>query len=1046
MSLVSSYRDWPVKRKLHLIVIATVGLALVVSSCAALTYMYSVMRQSVRNDLVILAEMYGANSTAALAFDDRTAAQELLSGFRAKTSILSAVLFRSDGIPLAAYQCAKPDDPPPLPLDRNSTRIADGRIQVIRRILLDGQPIGAIYLESSLEDVNRQLKRSSLVLLGILIAAFFASFTFAARLQNAISEPIRSLAEVARQVRAAKDYSQRAKKLSNDDLGQLTAAFNEMLTEIEERDRQLLANQDRLEQKVVERTSELAQATHRLSLALDGANETLWDWDIVNKKSYLSERWAEALGYLKDEFSGAPEQWVRFIHEDDRIRSSEALRDYIRGLTEHYEAEFRIRTKPGGWRWIQARGKVAERTSDGTPTRVTGTLLDITERKEAEQALARQHYILDTLIESVPDHIYFKDLDSRFIRANRAMVQLFGLHDPAEMVGKCDSDFFAGAHASEALTDECDLIEGRVSVISKEEKETWPDGHETWVQTTKLPLRDHSGEVIGTFGISRDITERKRMEEALRAAKETAEAASRSKSEFLANMSHEIRTPMNGIIGMTELAFDTDLTEQQRDYLKTVRSSANSLLTIINDILDFSKIEAGKLVLDRCEFNLDELLEDTVRTVAVSAHQKSIELLYENHLAPDTVVVGDPGRIRQVVINLLGNAVKFTSAGEVRLEVRALSRHSPGIELHFTVSDTGIGISAEWQERIFEAFVQADASNTRRYGGTGLGLAICSRLVSLMGGRIWMESQPGRGSSFHFTAALGLASAAASPPPMAELTSLRGLRVLVVDDNETNRRILRDTLLHWQMDPELASSGAEALEILDRPGKALGHFDLVLLYAQMPGMDGFTLARRISSRQDDAGPRIMMLSSVDVKIVGTVLPEIGIANYLVKPVTRAALLKVILRVMASTGAEPAAAPVPAASSHFQPLHVLLAEDNPVNQRIAMLLLQRDGHSVAIVENGAEAVEALERDVFDLVLMDVQMPVMNGYQASREIRKRETRSGRRTPIVALTAHAMKGDREICMEAGMDDYLSKPIQTGELRQVLARFVSVRQGECA
>jgi len=790
-------RDWPVKRKLQLIIIATVALAFAVSSCATLTYLYSVLRHSVRNNLVVLAEMYGANSTAALAFQDRNAANELLSGFKAKQSILWAVLYEPDGEVLGSYSSDRTAPLPVVAFARERTVIAEGRIQVMRSIVLDGQPVGSIYLESSLDEVYGQMKQSAVALLAILFGAFTLAYMLAARLQAAISEPIRCLAELALEVSITKDYSARAKKLSNDDLGQLTTAFNEMLAEIEGREQQLRADQGRLEHKVAERTAELAlakdraetacvlldQSRGRLSLALEGANEALWDWDIVNKRTYYSERWGEMLGLHQDEIGDDPEIWERLVHADDLARAKEALADHMSGKTERYESEYRMKTKQGDWRWIQARGKVVERTFDGMATRVAGTHLDITGRKEAEQALARQHYILDTLIESVPDHIYFKDRQSRFIRVNRAMVGLFELNDPVELIGKSDFEFFSALHAEEARADELDLIEGRQTVISKEEKETWPDGHETWVQTTKLPLRDHSAEVIGTFGISRDITERKRMEEALRAAKDTAEAANRAKSSFLANMSHEIRTPMNGIIGMTELAFDTELTAPQRDYLRTIRSSAVSLLTIINDILDFSKIEAGKFVLERAEFDLDELLEDTVRTVAVSAHQKGIELVYENRLPSPNVVLGDAGRIRQVIINLLGNAVKFTTTGEIRLTVDAAAREERTIGIQFTVADTGIGIAPEWQARIFDAFVQGDTSTTRQYGGTGLGLAICSRLVSLMGGRIWVVSQPGQGSSFHFTVPFGTSAVAAGPASPLNVEKLRGVRVLLVDDN-----------------------------------------------------------------------------------------------------------------------------------------------------------------------------------------------------------------------------------------------------------------------
>ena len=546
-----------------------------------------------------------------------------------------------------------------------------------------------------------------------------------------------------------------------------------------------------------------------------------------------------------------------------------------------------------------------------------------------------------------------------------------------------------------------------------------------------------NGKGVGRVWGFRDVTEQRRGQEAIERARDAAELANRTKSEFLANMSHEIRTPMNGVIGMTEIALDTDLTEEQRDCLNTVRTSSESLLSVINDILDFSKIEAGKLTLEAAEFDLDELLQDVIRVVAVPADRKGLELLYESQVELPTSLRGDAGRLRQVVVNLVGNAVKFTEEGEIALRVVDLTPRGQTVTVHFSVSDTGIGISGDWKDRVFEAFVQADGSSTRLHGGTGLGLAISSRLVSLMDGRIWVQSEPGKGSTFHFTAEFGVPACAHGDARTVLPEALRGLSVLVVDDNSTNRRILFQMLRRWHMRPVLAESGRVALDTLRRHAEIGDRFGLILLDAHMPEMDGFAVARKIRDDPSLEGPRIMMLSSLDGGMMGPELREI-VTHRLVKPVTRANLLKAILKVFEQPRGEIIkvdSPPVEGAETHVR---ILLVEDNPINQKVAVQLLRKLGYrSVVTAINGLEALEAFVPAAFDLILMDVQMPIMDGYDSARAIRLRELGTGTHVPIVALTAHALKGDREKCMESGMNDYLRKPIHLPELKAVVERW---------
>jgi two-component system, sensor histidine kinase and response regulator len=643
------------------------------------------------------------------------------------------------------------------------------------------------------------------------------------------------------------------------------------------------------------------------------------------------------------------------------------------------------------------------------------------ERKRAENEL-------EALFRMSRDLLCIAGFDGYFRRLNPAWEETLG-YSIEELKSRPYVDFVHPDDRSATNSEAHTVSSTGQGTLMFENRYRRRDGSYRWLSWNSAPILEQGL----VYCVARDVTEQKAAAQELRAAREAAEAASRAKSDFLANVSHEIRTPMNAVIGMAELLLDTPLRGVQREYVSALKESAESLLGLIGDLLDFARIEAGKLELAATPFEVRELVGDTLRTLGVRAHEKGLELV--SRIAPGVprLVAGDAARLRQVIVNLVGNAIKFTKRGEVLVEVEALAGAPDGATLRFAVADTGIGIPQDKQQRIFEAFEQVDPSTTREFGGTGLGLAIAARLVAAMGGRLQVESAPGHGSRFHFEARFGTAAPKESARPLA--ARVRGLRVLVVDDNATNRRVLEETLAHWRMRPTLASGAHEALTLLDQAAARKQPYPIVLLDANMPELDGFALAERIRRRRSLAATRLLMLTSGPRPGDERRAMALGVSSYLIKPVKQSDLLDRMLEALEDrpTGALARALEGPKGRR----LRVLVAEDNPVNQKVAAGLLERAGHRTVIVENGRQALAALASASFDLVLMDVQMPELDGLETTAAIRERERGTGRRVPIVALTAHAMKGDAERCLAAGMDAYLAKPLQPSELVATIARL---------
>jgi two-component system sensor histidine kinase/response regulator len=759
---------------------------------------------------------------------------------------------------------------------------------------------------------------------------------------------------------------------------------------------------------------------------VEAAADLIFRTDAEGRFTYLNPATEEALGLAEGELLGRP--FLDVVRPDYRDQARRFYADQRAQSIPNTYCEFPIQMRGGEELWVGQRVQLL--TEDGRFAGLQGVARNITERKLLAEAIEREREQLRQVVTHAPVAMAVLDREGRHLAHSALWLRYLGTEDPS-VVGRTIGEVWPGmperyrAVFARAL--------GGEVVSEPEDTFVREDGTEVFLRWTLHPWRGADGSVGGVVLAVQSI-------DVLVRARQAALEASRLKSEFVANMSHEIRTPMNGVIGMTRLLLDTALTPEQREYAEVIDVSGRALLEIINDILDFSKIEAGRIDIETVDFDLRRAVREVLGSFAEAAQAKGLELLcLIRHDVPNALV-GDPGRLRQVLNNLVGNAVKFTEKGEVVLRVTLDEPAAPAAVVRFEVRDTGIGIDPELRSRLFQSFVQADGSAARRYGGTGLGLAISKRLVSLMGGTIEVDSQPGRGSTFWFTVRFERQTPEATPVPVPP-ARLAGRRVLVVDDNATNRQILKQQLGYWGLRTTTVDSGPKAMATLLEAAESGPPFDLAILDMKMPEMDGLALGRAIKEHPSLAGVRLILLTSFGQRGHGAEASRIGIGAYLTKPVDEADLYDCLVEVLGEGAGKRAPHLVTRHSlRELRPpvaARVLVAEDNEVNQKVAVRILERLGYRVEVAEDGREALEACARTRYDAVLMDGQMPGMDGYEVTRRIRARE-RDGERLPIIAMTASAMKGDRERCLEAGMDDYVAKPVTPESLEAALRRWV--------
>ncbi len=925
-----------IKQKLRALFTLTSGLALVLICAAFVIYDMLSYRSFILNDLLTRAEVVGNNCAPAIMFGDASMAQQVLASLGKDPKVMSAAVLTAQQNILADYKNHSQPDSSFIPSSQ-VYRFHMQHLDIKQSIFNEsGEMIGSLYIKYSLTKFYARIKNIISFGFAFLLLAGLLTFVLSSKLQQLISKPILQLAETTQLIRSTRDFSIRAEKVGFDELGKLADDFNNMLNEIQKRDRELIKHQENLQAQVEERTLELSAANEQLE----------------------------------------------------------------KEIAEHQKAELELNASESKYRILF--NQIAEP-------------IFIYDKKT--------HLFLDC--NAAVERIY------GYSKTELQKMTPLDLHPPEEL------DF-----VKKQLNRQAEKIPFIYTHITKSGEQ-----HRVEIASNEIEFQNKKA----YLSIARDVTERQKAAMELKKAKEAAELASQAKSNFLANMSHEIRTPMNGVIGFSDLLLDTALDEQQTEYAKTIQRSAEALLSVINDILDFSKIEAGKLAIEPISFDLRLTLGDVAQMLAEKAEEKKIDLILRYPPEMPSHLIGDPGRIRQILINLTGNAIKFTSKGHVLINLDLQKNTGEEVTFRLSVEDTGIGIPTEKLNTIFDKFTQADASTTRKYGGTGLGLSISKQLIELMGGDLLVTSDVNKGSTFSFMLTLPIAKDSPAQP-LNPNVDLSGIRAIVIDDNRTNCKVTCEILSNLGMKSEFQLSGKSALKQMIEAAEQKVPFHMAILDYQMPEMDGETLGKKIKEHPLLKDTVLILLTSVAQRGAANRFAKNGFSAYLTKPVYPTQLQKTLMTIWEAKQkqiptemvihhsiAEPTSTPDKQATN-TKPLfetRILLVEDNLINQKLAAKMLLKLGGTFEIANNGEEALQKVRQNEYDVLLMDCQMPVMDGFEATTEIRKLDNDRGT-IPIIAMTANALKGDRERCLNAGMDDYLCKPINKSALASTILKWV--------